>query len=248
MIKTDFERYNARLNYNIYPVKWFKSGLNLGLSRTNSNYSTSTSSNSAGYGNLSRFIRSMAPIYPVHKHDIETGAYLDKEGNVVTDPALYTYDYEGARISSNGRDGIAEALWNDRLMSTTNSSARTYVTITPIEGLNLTVNYAFDNKDERRRVYENPEVGDGTAGPGRLNIRNRNYLTQTFNQLINYTKTFGKHNIEALLGHENYSYRFQHNYGMKTNEIVSGTYEYGNFVNVSSMESYTREYKKEGYV
>lgn len=170
MIKTDFERYNARLNYNIYPVKWFKSGLNLGLSRTNSNYSTSTSSNSAGYGNLSRFIRSMAPIYPVHKHDIETGAYLDKEGNVVTDPALYTYDYEGARISSNGRDGIAEALWNDRLMSTTNSSARTYVTITPIEGLNLTVNYAFDNKDERRRVYENPEVGDGTAGPGRLNI------------------------------------------------------------------------------
>lgn len=31
MIKTDFERYNARLNYNIYPVKWFKSGLNLGL-------------------------------------------------------------------------------------------------------------------------------------------------------------------------------------------------------------------------
>ena len=200
MIKTDFERYNARLNYNIYPVKWFKSGLNLGLSRTNSNYSTSTSSNSAGYGNLSRFIRSMAPIYPVHKHDIETGAYLDKEGNVVTDPALYTYDYEGARISSNGRDGIAEALWNDRLMSTTNSSARTYVTITPIEGLNLTVNYAFDNKDERRRVYENPEVGDGTAGPGRLNIRNRNFLTQTFNQLINYTKTFGKHNIEALLG------------------------------------------------
>lgn len=165
MIKTDFERYNARLNYNIYPVKWFKSGLNLGLSRTNSNYSTSTSSNSAGYGNLSRFIRSMAPIYPVHKHDIETGAYLDKEGNVVTDPALYTYDYEGARISSNGRDGIAEALWNDRLMSTTNSSARTYVTITPIEGLNLTVNYAFDNKDERRRVYENPEVGDGTAEP-----------------------------------------------------------------------------------
>ncbi len=209
MIKTDFERYNARLNYNIYPVKWFKSGLNLGLSRTNSNYSTSTSSNSAGYGNLSRFIRSMAPIYPVHKHDIETGAYLDKEGNVVTDPALYTYDYEGARISSNGRDGIAEALWNDRLMSTTNSSARTYVTITPIEGLNLTVNYAFDNKDERRRVYENPEVGDGTAGPGRLNIRNRNFLTQTFNQLINYTKTIGKHKIEALLGHENYSYRLQ---------------------------------------
>lgn len=247
MIKTDFERYNARLNYNIYPVKWFKTGLNLGLSRTNSNYSTSTSDNSAGYGNLSRFIRSMAPIYPVHKHDIETGAYLDRDGNVVTDPSLYTYDYEGARISSNGRDAIAEALWNDRLLSATNSSARTYMTIIPVEGLNLTVNYAFDNKDERRRVYENPYVGDGTAGPGRLNIRNRNFLTQTFNQLINYNKSFGNHTIDVLLGHENYSYRYQYNYGMKTNEIISGTYEFGNFVNISSMESFTRDYKKEGY-
>ena len=80
-----------------------------------------------------------------------------------------------------------------------------------------------------------------------MNIRNRNFLTQTFNQLINYTKTYGKHNIEALLGHENYSYRLQYNYGMKTNEIVSGTYEYSNFVSISSMDSYTREYKKEGY-
>ena len=34
---------------------------------------------------------------------------------------------------------------------------------------------------------------------------------------------------------------------MKTNEIVSGTYEYSNFVSISSMDSYTREYKKEGY-
>ena len=247
MIKTDFERYNARLNYNIYPVKWFKSGLNLGLSRTNSNQSSSTWDNSAGYGNLSRFIRTMAPIYPVHKHDIETGEYLDANNKPTTDPSQYTYDYEGARISSNGRDAIAEALWNDRLFTNTNTSARTYVTLTPIEGLNLTVNYALDNKDARRRIYENPYVGDGTAGPGRLGIRQQNYLTQTFNQLINYTKTFGKHNFDVLLGHENYSYRYQYNYGMKTSEIVSGIYEFTNFVNISSMDSYTREYKKEGY-
>lgn len=247
MIKTDFERYSGRLNYNIYPVKWFKSGLNLGLSRTNSNYSTSTESNSSSYSNLASFIRRMAPIYPVHKHDIETGAYLDKDNEVVTDPSLYTYDYEGARISNNGRDAIAEALWNDRKLESTTSNARTYVTITPMEGLNLTVNYALDNVNQSRKVYENPYVGDGTAGPGRLSIRNRRYLTQTFNQLINYNKTFGQHTIEALVGHENYSYRFEHSYAMKTKEIVSGIYEHGNFVNISEVSSYTREYKKEGY-
>lgn len=247
MIETDFERYSGRLNYNIYPVKWFKSGLNLGLSRTKSNYSTSDESNSSSYSNLVSFIRRMAPIYPVHKHDIETGAYLDREGNVVTDPNLYTYDYEGSRISNNGRDAIAEALWNSRNLESTTSSARTYMTLTPIEGLNLTVNYALDNKHDTRKVYENPFVGDGTAGPGRMGIRNRRFLTQTFNQLINYSNSFGKHTVEAMVGHENYSYRYEYNYGMKTNQIVDGIYEFTNFVSISSMESFTREYKKEGY-
>ena len=46
MIKTDFERYSGRLNYNVYPTKWFKTGLNLGVTRTVSNYSTSDSGNS----------------------------------------------------------------------------------------------------------------------------------------------------------------------------------------------------------
>lgn len=247
MLKTDFERYSGRLNYNIYPVKWFKSGLNLGLSRTNSNYSTSTDSNSSGYGNLTRFIRTMAPIYPIHRHDLETGAYLDADRNPTTDPNKYIYDYDGARISNNGRDAIAETLWNDRQLESTVSNARTYVTITPMEGLSATVNYALDNTDQHRKVYENPLVGDGTAGPGRLNIRQRRYLTQTLNELINYNKTFGKHNIEALLGHENYSYKFQEIYTMKTQEVVSGIYELGNFIKVSEASSFTREYKKEGY-
>ena len=50
----------------------------------------------------------MAPIYPVHKHDLETGAYLDANGKATTDPGEYIYDYEGTRLSNNGRDAIAE--------------------------------------------------------------------------------------------------------------------------------------------
>ena len=61
MIKTDFERYSGRLNYNVYPTKWFKTGLNLGVTRTVSNYSTSDSGNSSSYSNLTRFIVSIRP-------------------------------------------------------------------------------------------------------------------------------------------------------------------------------------------
>lgn len=247
MLKTDFERYSGRVNYNVYPVKWFKSGVNLGLVRTNSNYSTSTSDNSSGYSNLSRFVRTMAPIYPVHKHDLETGEYLDAENNSTTDPSQYTYDYEGARISSNGRDAIAETLWNEREISNMNTTARVYATIMPIEGLSLTVNYALENTDLRRKVYENPLVGDGTSGPGRLNLLTTRTLTQTFNQLINYNKSFGNHTFDILLGHENYEYKYEYEYAMKIGEVISGIYDFENFTSINELSSYTNRYRKEGY-
>lgn len=247
MLKTDFERYSGRLNYNIYPSKWFKTGLNLGITHTSSNYSTSTSSNSGSYSNLTRFIRVMAPIYPIHAHDLNTGAYLNREGKPTTNPAEYIYDYEGTRLSNNGRDAIAETEFNTRELTRMNQSAATYLTLTPLEGLNLTANYSLNNIDYRTKVYENPYVGDGTAGPGRLSQTSTRALTQTFNQLITYNKTFGQHNIDLLLGHESYSYKYEYLYGMKTHETVAAMYEFSNFVNISSLDSYTDKYRKEGY-
>ena len=247
MLKTDFERYSGRLNYNVYPVKWFKTGLNVGVTRTISNYSSSTSSNSSSYSNLTRFTRVMAPIYPVHKHDLSTGQYLNSKGEVTSDPNEYVYDYDGTRLSNNGRDAIAETEFNMREFARMNQIGHTYFTITPIEGLNLTANYSINNVDYRRKEYENPHVGDGTAGPGRLNQMSTRSLTQTFNQLITYNKSIGKHSFDVLLGHENYSYKYEYLYAMKTQETISGINEFGNFVNISSLSSYTDTYKKEGY-
>ncbi len=247
MIKTDFERYSGRINYNIYPVKWFKTGINLNASRTKSNYSTATSGNSSSYSNLTRFVRNMAPIYPIHKHDPKTGAYLDINGQPTTNPKDYVYDYDGNRLSDSGRHGIAEAEWNDRQLVRVTQLGHTYITLTPIEELNATINYSIENRDYRAKVYENPLVGDGTAGPGRLNQTSSRTLTQTFNQLVSYKKSFGLNNFDVLLGHENYSYKYEYLYGMKTKEVVSNIFEFSNFVDISRLNSYTDEYKKEGY-
>lgn len=247
MIKTNFERYSGRLNYNVYPVKWIKTGLNLGVTRTISSYSSSTAGDTNSYSNLTRFVRTMAPIYPVHKHDLQTGAYLDAKGNATTNPSEYVYDYDGPRLSSTGRDAIAETEFNMREFVRANQTGHTYLTLTPIEGLNLTTNYSINNVDYRGKVYENPYVGDGTAGPGRLNQTSTRDLTQTFNQLVSYNRSFGNHNFDVLVGHENYSYKYEYMYGMKTQETIANMYEFGNFVNISSLSSYTDEYKKEGY-
>jgi len=247
MIKTDFERYTGRVNYNIYPVKWFKSGVNIGLGRNISNYSTATSDNSSAYSNLTRFVRNMAPIYPIHKHDLTTGAYLNSSGVATTNPSEYVYDYDGTRMSDPGRDAVVETLWNSRKSVRGNTNGRSYITITPVKDLEVTANYALDMSDLRQSEYENPYVGDGTAGPARLGMTSSRSTTQTFNQLISYNKKWNKHSFDALLGHENYKYGYEYFYSMKTDEIVSGVTEFGNFVSISDVTSYTNTYTKEGY-
>jgi TonB-linked SusC/RagA family outer membrane protein len=247
MLKTNFERYSGRLNYNTNPFKFLKGGLNLGTTRSNSDYSTSISDNTSSYSNLTRFIRTMAPIYPIHKHDLSTGAYLDAYGNATTDPDKYVYDYDGTRLSNNGRDAIVETLWNSRAFTRTNTTAHPYITLTPVSGLNVTANYSYENSDVRKKEYENPYVGDGTAGPGRLSITSTRSLTETFNQLISYTRSINQHNFDILVGHENYQYKYEYFYSMKTQEIVANVYDLANFVKTSQSTSYTNEYKKEGY-
>lgn len=246
MKKTDFERYSARLNYNVYPVKWFKTGLNLSLSRILSNYSTSNSDNSSNYHNLTRFIRGMAPIYPVHKHDYETGAYLNSAGEKTTDPSQYVYDYDGDRLANAGRDALAETEFNEREIARNNQSANTYVTFIPIEGLTLTANYAYNNYDSRTSEYENPKVGDGAPG-ARLDKDAIRRTTQTFNQLISYSRDFGQHTVDAMVGHENYSMKYEYLRGFKNGETFSGIYEFGNFLTIADLDSYQHNYKKEGY-
>jgi len=247
MIRTDFERYSARLNYNTTPSKYVKAGLNLGATRSASNTSNATADNSGAFNNLTRFVRNMAPIYPVHKHDLQTGAYLDSEGNPTTDPSRYVYDYDGGRLSDAGRDAVAETKWNSRVYTRTNLVGRSYLTLTLLEGLNLTANYGIENSDIRYKGYENTKVGDGTAGPGRMTVRSTRTVTQTLNQLLTYAKTIGNHNFDVLLGHENYDYKYEYFNAMKTGEIVDGIYELTNFVNISTLTSYERGYRKEGY-
>lgn len=247
MVNTDFERFSGRLNYNINPVKWLKTGLNLGFTRTGSLYSSATSGSSSSYANISYFTRIIAPYWPVHAHDVN-GAYLNADGKATTNPSEYEYDYGNRLIGTYvGRDGLVEQLWNSRAYERMAQTGKTYLTITPIEGLNLTVNYGLNNVDYRSKRYENPYVGDGTAGPARLAIDSYRNLSQTLNQIIQYSKIIGKNNIDAMIGHESYQYKYEDVYAMKTGETIHGLNDFGNYVNISSLTSSTDEYKKEGY-
>ena len=74
-------------------------------------------------------------------------------------------------------------------------------------------------------TYYNPFFGNAESVGGRIQKTNTTSLGYTFNQLLSYNRTFDRHNIDLLLGHEYYAYTTSDLSGHKTGLPGGGIYE-----------------------
>lgn len=245
VLQSDFNRLVGRMNVNTQVNDWFRTGLNISGTRSASD-NTNTDS-STGYANPFYFTRNMGPIYPVYAQRPGTGEYiLDDAGNKIYD--LGTMGELGLpnRINSPGRHVIAETLWNVRDFTRNVISARTFGEVKFLDYFTFTTNIGMDINSYAGSGYDNNIVGDG-APAGRA--RRTNTLTQVmnFNQLLNYNRSFGIHNLDVLLGHESYEYDYDYLYSFKQGLIVEGNTELINFTDINTATSYVHKYRSEGY-
>ncbi len=240
VIKSDYERFNTRLNIDFNVTDWLQIGTNMYGAIITSDIG---SSGSATYANPWRNARMNPGIYPVYLVDQATGEYiLDGAGEKqYDDGGLYS------RPINQGRNAIAELNWNSDTYKRNNVSDRTYATVTLMEGLTATFNAGVDIQNYQYKGYENPKIGDG-APTARMDETRYTRTTVNLNQLVNYEKTFNEvHNFSALVGHESYSRKYTYQRGFKNQFIVSGIYELNNFVNSATNTSYTTDKTTEGY-
>lgn len=249
IIGSGFERYTMSTNVNSQINKWFKTGATL-----SANISKTKGVQDETSGNLTnpfRFMRYVAPIYPIHVHDPNTKDYLrDNNGNLMYD---FGTGYSVGGVDVPKRDfnaGVNPAielkdLHNQNKRNTINAKA--YTEISFIDGLKLTLNgsvglnsYLASNGTV---VYaEKGNTGDATK-------TNTFTTTWTFNQLLSYNKTFGMHHVEALLGHESYDYEYNYLRASMKDQKFDGNYEFGNYSNLNTTpNSYTHTYTTEGYL
>lgn len=253
-IKTNFKRYNARLNVNVQPKTWLKTGLNI-----SGNYSTSSTAADGGSTNFVNpffFSRNIGPIYPVYAHNNTTGAYvLDVNGNRIWDlgnlgsSAIGVANGIPNRPSGGfgGRHGLAETILNDPYFKRTVASARNYIDITFLKKFKFTNNISVDLQSENASSYENTIVGDG-APAGRSQKSNATSVGFVASQLINYNNKFNSnHNVDVLVGHEIFNdYESQVN-GFKQGQSLTGNTELGNFTTINSTGSSVDKYRIESY-
>lgn len=238
-LRSELKRFTGRINANVTPTKWFKSGLNIFANRTKFDYSAT-----GGIVNPFYFARYIAPIYPVYLHAPGTSnIMLDATGNKRFD---YGNEEGYGRPYNSGRHSIAEHLWNKDNNVRDAISARGYATIMFTDWLNFTTNISMDITNSASESYENPIVGDGYPA-GRYSRDWSKSNSHTFNQLLNFNKKFGDHNVDFLLGHENYNYQSNGTSGMRIGQAFDGIYVFSNFGTINSLSSSITEARSEGY-
>ncbi|MBK1894164.1 SusC/RagA family TonB-linked outer membrane protein [Chryseobacterium paridis] len=240
IIKSDFERFTARLKVDSQIKNWLKVGTSItGVSSYGNNSVDGADSNSS-YINPYRWTRFIGPIYSPYAHDPTTFATLyDSSGNVIYDAG----SGRGADAAA-GRNVIQETLLNKDISKNFYIISRAYAEIKVDQYLTLSTNVGYDIRNNRRSTYGNRIIGDA-APAGSATKTAITEQTLTFNQLLNYKRKFGEHNFEFLLGHENYKFQYEYLYGYKQGQVVDNNDDLINFVTIRSLPSQTDNYRKE---
>lgn len=239
---TDFKRFTGRMNAEMTPVDWFKYGMNVGGSHQIQNTVPGSEDNSGSYVSPYYYGTHMSPIYTVYKHDPVTGEYvLDANGNKQYEEG------SGVRAQNVGRHTIWENELNRDMSYRNTINGQVYFDVNFLKDFTFSVKGDLNVRNNDRHTYNNAEIGDGAGNNGRAsrtNYRYKNYMAQ---QLLNWRKNYGRHNVTAMVGHENFYSNYNYLYGYKTNESFAGSTELINFTEITSLTDYQVDYRTEGY-
>lgn len=244
-IKSDYERYTARINYNTQINNWLKTGGNLSTTITESRQSAADGGTS--FVNPFFFSRGMGPIFPVYAFDpANPGSFLLRDGERFFDYGNMSALGLPNRPQYGGRHAIAETILNEDFYRRNVLGVRGYTEVSFLKDFKFTFNAGADITNQNDVTYGNPEIGDG-APAGRTTHGFNNISNFNFNQLLTYTKSFGSHNISVLVGHENWNRRENFVSVSRATQSLEGNIELSNFAVLTAGNGSLDRYRVEGY-
>lgn len=247
IIRSDFERVNARLAMNTQLKPWLKAGVNVTTAIVNSNQAAGTGSNSII--NPFIFARGIGPIYPVRAFDPATGSpVLGADGKQLYDYGQFPGAIARPQGALPGRHIYYETLLNENIDTRNSSIARAYVETKFLKHFTFTTNVGIDLNNFRSKSFQNKIVGDGVTSKGTSSLDANEYRTISLNQLLNYKQTFGKSEVAVLVGHETQKSKDSYLSVLKRAQILDGNIELNNFVTLGSIDGDLRELRREGYL
>lgn len=246
VLKSDYQRINARLALNTQVKEWLKTGVNLTTVMVKSNQAAGDGSNT--FINPFVFARGMGPIYPVRAWDASGNAIVDAFGNQYYDYGIHPGSINRPSGASPGRHIIYETMLNESIQKRNSIIARTYVETKFLQYFTFTANAGIDLNNSGSQTFQNRIVGDGVTAGGTSGRTSNEFRTVSFNQVLNYNQKFGLHNVSALVGHESQKNNDEFFSGSRRGMNLDGNIELTNFVTLAAVNGSLDRLRREGYL
>ena len=246
LVTTGFQRYNARANISSNVTDWFNANLNTSLSHSLQNFSDYGGSSTSNVWYSAQFV---SPLFPVYMKDEAGNNLLDEFGNAQLD-----YGENGRPGSYNDYNPLGGLLDDKANTKNDVASVRTGFTLGSdndrfgfLKGLKLNVNFGLDYRNQLSMRYMNMYHGNQANAGGLISKSNSRMQSYTFNQLLTWNRSFGKHSFDVLAGHEFYAYRYEYLSAAKSN-LVDGILELRPGTTMSDADSFTDNYRIESWL
>jgi len=244
---SDFERLTGRLKADYQIKPWLKIGANMAYTHYDINsMSTTEDGSSTSSGNVFAIATRIAPIYPLYIRDGQGNIMYDSNG-------LKMYDYGDRGNAGLERPFLGNSNALSDLHLNTNNGEGNAFNATGFAEIRFLENFKFTttnnaNVDETRTTQvTNPYYGQYASSNGILSKYHTRGFSYNYQQLLSYTRDFGLHHVDAVLGHEYYRYKYYYLYAYKSNMFDPDNHELAGAIIDGTMDSYTTDYNTEGY-
>ena len=243
--KSDYERLTGRLRADYQVKEWLKTGANMSYTHFNAN-SLGEDGSSSSSGNIFAYATQVAPIYPLYVRD--------GQGNIMKDAnGLTVYDFgskDNAGLSRpflSGGNPYASNILDTNFSEGNAMTATGFAEIRFLKDFKFTWTSGMAMAETRGTSFTNPYYGQYASSNGISSKAHARNLSQNHQQLLNYKKAFGSHNLDVMVGHESYRSQYYYLYASKSNVFDPNNTELAGAITENGSDSYTSDYNTEGY-
>ena len=241
---SDMERFTARAKVDYQAKKWLKLGVNASYSRFHYN-SINDEGASNSSGNVFAYTTLVGPIYPLY---IRGG-----DGRILyTEEGIKRYDYgENAGMVRSifpNSNALSESRLNTNASEGNAFNGTGYFDISFLRDFKFTFNAGVSLDETRSTDVRNPYFGQFAGEEGLLSKQHTRQYEYNTQQILNYTKQIGDHNVNAIVGHEYYNQTFYLLGAAKSHMLTGENDELsGAIIDMQNAGSSRLEYNNEGY-
>jgi TonB-linked SusC/RagA family outer membrane protein len=245
-VASDYKRFTGRLKTDYQLKPWLKVGANMNYAHYNRNYLGDDGS--AGSSGNAFALISMAPIYPLY--------IRDAQGNIIYNQSarINEYDYGDGTINGQNRPYLSQANpLSSNQLDTHNVEGNTFNGTGTAElrlpyGFTVTSINTVYLDEYRYTLTTNPFFGQYASSKGIVNKEHDRAWSYNYQQRLNWHQTYGKNDIEIMLGHEYYRNRGYELDAYKTNQFSVFNKELAGAVIMGSANSSTSDYNTESWL